>query len=39
MPPLMVSVWDAETRLSLATRHAPGGNEVAATLAALIPFP
>src|SRR5579862_6186463 len=35
MPPLMVSVWDAETRLSLATRHAPGGNEVAATLAAL----
>jgi predicted transposase YbfD/YdcC len=34
-PPLMVSVWDAETRLSLATRHAPGGNEVAATLAAL----
>jgi predicted transposase YbfD/YdcC len=35
MPPLMVSVWDAETRLSLATRHAAGGNEVAATLAAL----
>ena len=35
MPPLMVSVWDAETRLSLSTRHAPGGNEVAATLAAL----
>lgn len=35
MPPLMVSVWDAETRLSLATRHAPGGDEVAATLAAL----
>jgi predicted transposase YbfD/YdcC len=31
----MVSVWDAETRLSLATRHAPGSNEVAATLAAL----
>ena len=24
-----------ETRLSLASRHAPGGNEVAATLAAL----
>jgi hypothetical protein len=24
MPPLMISVWDAETRLSLATRHAPG---------------
>jgi predicted transposase YbfD/YdcC len=35
MPPLMISVWDAETRLSLAARHAPGGNEVAATLAAL----
>lgn len=35
MPPLMISVWDAETRLSLATRHAPGGNEVAATLAVL----
>lgn len=35
MPPLMVSVWDAETRMSLATRHAPGGNEVAATLAVL----
>jgi predicted transposase YbfD/YdcC len=35
MPPLMVSVWDAETRLSLTTRHAPDGNEVAATLAAL----
>ena len=35
MPPLMISVWDAETRLSLATAHAPGGNEVAATLAVL----
>jgi len=35
MPPLMISVWDAETRLSLASRHAPGGDEVAATLAAL----
>jgi predicted transposase YbfD/YdcC len=35
LPPLMVSVWDAETRLSLATRHAPGGDEVAATLAVL----
>src|SRR5271166_3386540 len=35
MPPLMVGVWDAETRLSLASRHAPGGDEVAATLAAL----
>jgi len=27
MPPLMISVWDAETRLSLATRHAPGGDD------------
>lgn len=27
MPPLMVSVWDAETRLSLAAQHAPGGDE------------
>jgi predicted transposase YbfD/YdcC len=35
MPALMISVWDAETRLSLATRHAPGGDEIAATLAAL----
>ena len=35
MPPLMVSVWDAETRLSLMSRHAPGGDEVAATLEAL----
>jgi predicted transposase YbfD/YdcC len=35
MPPLMVSVWDAETRVSLAAQHAPGGDEVAATLAAL----
>jgi len=35
MPPLMVSVWDAETRLSLATQPAPGGDEVAATLVAL----
>src|SRR5436190_952952 len=35
MPPLMISVWDAETRLSLSTRHAPGGDEVGATLAAL----
>ena len=35
MPPLMISVWDAETHLSLASRHAPGGDEVAATLAAL----
>jgi predicted transposase YbfD/YdcC len=35
MPPLMVSVWDAETRLSIAARRAEGGNEIAATLAAL----
>ena len=35
MPPLMLSVWDAETRLSLAARRADGGDEVAATLAAL----
>jgi len=35
MPPLLVSVWDAETRLSIAAQAAAGGNEVAATLAAL----
>jgi predicted transposase YbfD/YdcC len=35
MPPLMVSVFDAETRLSLAARHAPGGDEIKATLEAL----
>ena len=35
MPPLMVGVWDAETRLSLAARAGVDGNEVAATLAAL----
>lgn len=35
MPPLLVGVWDAETRLSIAGRAAPGGDEVAATLAAL----
>ena len=34
MPPLMVGIWDAETRLSLAARGGDG-NEVAATLAAL----
>lgn len=34
-PPLMVSVWDAETRLSIASRAAEGGDEVAATLEAL----
>lgn len=35
MPPLMVGIWDAETRLSLAARAGVDGNEVAATLAAL----
>jgi predicted transposase YbfD/YdcC len=35
MPPLMVSVWDAETRLSIAAQRAEGGDEVGATLAVL----
>jgi predicted transposase YbfD/YdcC len=36
MAPLLVSVWDAETRLSIAAGATPdGGNEVAMTLAAL----
>ncbi len=35
MPPLMVGIWDGETRLSLAARAGADGNEVAATLAAL----
>jgi predicted transposase YbfD/YdcC len=35
MPPLMVSVWDAETRICLAAQRAPGGNEIAGTSAAL----
>lgn len=35
IPPLLVGVWDAETRLSLAARGATDGNEVAASLAAL----
>jgi len=35
LPPLMVSVWDAETRLSLATRGTNNGDEVGASLAAL----
>jgi len=39
MPPLLLSVWDAETRLSIAARCAPPdtdpGDVVAATLAAL----
>lgn len=28
MPPLMISVWDAETRLSLAAKASGDGNEV-----------
>jgi predicted transposase YbfD/YdcC len=32
LPPLMVSVWDSETRLSIAATRAPGGSEVRATL-------
>ena len=35
LPPLMISVWDAETRISLAARVGEGGNEVAGTLEAL----
>jgi predicted transposase YbfD/YdcC len=35
MPPLMLSVWDAETRLSLAARASGDGNEVKAALEAL----
>lgn len=35
LPALMVSVWDTQTRLTLAQARAPGGNEVAATLALL----
>lgn len=35
MPPLMISVWDAETRLSVAARASGDGNEVKATLDAL----
>jgi len=35
MPPLMVSVWDAETRLAIASARAPGNAEVAATLGLL----
>jgi len=35
MPALMVSVWDAETRLSIAAQRAEGGDEVGATLAVL----
>jgi len=35
MPPLMVSVWDAETRLSISARASADGNEVAAALEVL----
>lgn len=35
MPALMVGVWDAETRLSIAARRAEGSDEVTATLAVL----
>jgi predicted transposase YbfD/YdcC len=35
MPALMVSVWDAQTRLSLAAQASADGNEVAATLKVL----
>lgn len=35
VPPLMVAIWDTETRLSLAACAGADGNEVAATLAAL----
>jgi len=32
MPPLVVSVWDTQTRLAIASARAPGGSEVKATL-------
>jgi predicted transposase YbfD/YdcC len=32
LPPLMVSIWDSQTRVAIAQMRAPGGNEVAATL-------
>lgn len=35
LSPLMVSVWDAETRLSIATTLAPGRDEIKGTLALL----
>lgn len=35
MPPLMISVWDAQTRLSIAARASKDKNEVKATLDAL----
>jgi predicted transposase YbfD/YdcC len=35
MPPLMISVWDAQTRVAVAARASCDGNEVAATLEVL----
>lgn len=35
MPPLMLSVWDAETRLSIAALRAERGDEIGATLQVL----
>jgi hypothetical protein len=35
MPPLMISVWDAQTRLSIVARASPDGDEVKARLDAL----
>ena len=35
MPPLMISVWDTQTRLSLGAQASGDGNEVKATLEAL----
>ena len=35
LPPLMVSVWDSETRLAIAQARAKDGGEVGATLALL----
>lgn len=35
IPPLLVSVWDAETRLSIAAASTPASNEIAGALAVL----
>ena len=35
MPPLMVSVWDSQTRLAIAQARAPDGGEIKATLSLL----
>jgi predicted transposase YbfD/YdcC len=37
-PPLMVSAWAAQTRMTLAAQIAEGGNEVAAVLEMLVLF-